>query len=392
MEIHYNRKLMTSHMIIEQAKTLKAWEEEMIANTSIEGILFAECVCENGKNTLWYDITGKQSLDTVADASGMGYEGLVNLLAGLYRAIEQLEGILLQADGILLVPEGIFFDYRTDQIWFCYCLGMEKTLPEAFEELMQYLLTKTNHEDERAVALIYSVYERTAKGGGSLKELKELLKMPYKKEDEGDAEEMSEEVDDIKVIEEEREEEDAEEEEQDIERSIAREEEKGEYYLVRLWKKASSVLGKRCGKFWKNQKSIKKGMKKVKKDKGEEIYVFEPEEEVEQKIRPTVLLAELTKQPEGILRYEGSGNGKDLEIKEDVYIIGSESCCRGYIPSTTVSRKHAKITRKDGIYFIEDLNSSNGTYVGGEMLNYKTKVSLQKNEVVIFADEKFRFI
>lgn len=46
----------------------------------------------------------------------------------------------------------------------------------------------------------------------------------------------------------------------------------------------------------------------------------------------------------------------------------------------------------DDIYFLEDLNSSNGTYVGGEPLNYKTKMSLQKNEVVLFADEKFRFI
>ena len=73
-------------------------------------------------------------------------------------------------------------------------------------------------------------------------------------------------------------------------------------------------------------------------------------------------------------------------------MIGSEPGCDGYIPSTTVSRKHARITQKDGIYFIEDLNSSNGTNVGGELLNYKTKMSLQKNEVVVFADEKFRFI
>ena len=43
-------------------------------------------------------------------------------------------------------------------------------------------------------------------------------------------------------------------------------------------------------------------------------------------------------------------------------------------------------------FFIEDLNSSNGTRVGGELLNYKTGMSLQKNEVVMFADEKFRFI
>ena len=74
------------------------------------------------------------------------------------------------------------------------------------------------------------------------------------------------------------------------------------------------------------------------------------------------------------------------------YTIGSEATCDGYLPSATVSRRHARILRKDDIYLIEDLNSSNGTYVGGELLDYRTRVSLQKNEIVIFADEKFRFI
>lgn len=35
--------------------------------------------------------------------------------------------------------------------------------------------------------------------------------------------------------------------------------------------------------------------------------------------------------------------------------------CDGVIPSGTVSRHHARITRKGEVYFIEDLNSSNGT-------------------------------
>lgn len=108
--------------------------------------------------------------------------------------------------------------------------------------------------------------------------------------------------------------------------------------------------------------------------------------------RPTVLLSELTKTIEGILHYEGNGEVRDLRIENVPYVIGSDASCDGYIPSSTVSRVHARITRKEDIYFIEDLNSSNGTAVGGELLNYRTKMSLEKNEIVMFADEKFRFI
>ncbi len=133
--------------------------------------------------------------------------------------------------------------------------------------------------------------------------------------------------------------------------------------------------------------------RKAKAAPDEEVFFFEPEEEeIPKSTHPTVLLAELTRPPEGILRYEGKGPCKDLVIEGDSLVIGSGEDCGGYIPSTTVSRRHARVSKKEGIYFIEDLNSSNGTYVGGELLNYKTKMSLQKNEIVIFADEKFRFI
>ncbi len=157
--------------------------------------------------------------------------------------------------------------------------------------------------------------------------------------------------------------------------------------------KAGRVTGKaaasedkgRTGR-WK----IGGNMKNAQKE--QEPFVFEPEEEEHKSANPTVLLAGISQKPEGILRYEGTGGYSDLVIEKDNYVIGSAAECDGRIPSATVSRRHAKISKRGTVFFIEDLNSSNGTRVGGELLNYKTGMSLQKNEVVMFADEKFRFI
>ena len=375
---------MTSHMILESGECLSQWEERMIAHTSLEHILFAESVREDGRIRMWYDITGKQSMDTLLDAEELQYELLCNLLAEIYQAVEQLEGILLQAEGLLLLPECIFVDYRTEELYFCYCPGNGKELPRAFEELMQYLLTKADHGDERVVKLVYSVYDRATKGSGSLLELKELLRMPYEKEvqEEGNvqAEEMesirSEEMEDIRS--------------EETERDSVVWNDSGDHPLGK-----TAVFQHFIKKFtdcWKACMGKRNPQKKSRRAASEEKFVFEPEEEEIPVSRPTVLLSELTKQPEGVLRYEGMGACKDLVIEGASYVIGSAPDCGGYISSTTVSRRHAQITQKEGIYFIEDLNSSNGTYVGGELLNYKTKVSLQRNEIVIFADEKFRFI
>lgn len=442
MEIQYIRKLTASHMVVEQSVELTEWEEQMIAHVTVDEILFGECVRENSRNNLWYDITGKQSLDTILESKELHYELLCKILTGIYGAVERLESILLQADALLLLPECIFFDYRTEQIYFCYYPGTLKGIPETFVELMEYLLTRIDHGDERVVTLAYDVYERTSGGEGSLSELKELLRLPYEKDETEDIVESNAEEDegcgegedsiqgsvDKDVILNQNDEKDGTDKDGEDENRHGRKKnerwrgsksrffqmgqfsDKKDFFKREKtaaewklsvekcvnWIKQMSRFGDLCPKKGASEGTgifTMKAKPVRRQGREEEKFVFEPEEEEEQReTRPTVLLSQITRPPEGILRYEGRGTCRDLHITGSSYVIGSEPGCEGYIPSTTVSRRHARITRTEDIYFIEDLNSSNGTYVGGEMLNYKTKVSLQKNEIVIFADEKFRFI
>lgn len=51
------------------------------------------------------------------------------------------------------------------------------------------------------------------------------------------------------------------------------------------------------------------------------------------------------------------------------YIIGKSSSSSDFcIDSAVISRVHARITEELGDYFIEDLNSTNGTFLNGEKL------------------------
>lgn len=377
MEIRYIRKLMTSHMVIEQTEIPCEWETRMIAHASLENVLFADCICEDGRSDLWYDITGKQALDVVLGNSELDYDLLCRILLGIYDAVEGVEGILLRAESLLLMSESIFLDYERKQVYLCYCPGNVEPVNETFLRLMEYLLTKLNHDDARAVELAYGIYGQAANGGWSLREIKSSVCLSYQTEEEPEKIVEMQETKECMEIEEEK--------------WQVREEDLAE----RGWKKYFAQLKKLL---WERlpygmRETVIKSNALRKKREEKERFVFEPEPDEKESIsRPTVLLAELTKPPEGVLRYEGSGPCGNLTITGEEYLIGSDRTCTGYIPSETVSRRHAKITRVDDIYFVEDLNSSNGTYVGGELLNYRTKVSLHKNEVVIFADEKFRFI
>ena len=61
------------------------------------------------------------------------------------------------------------------------------------------------------------------------------------------------------------------------------------------------------------------------------------------------------------------------------------------IDKETISQLHARICPEGNSFYIEDLNSTNGTFVNDETLPYKQKRILQVNDIVQFADARFRF-
>ena len=62
---------------------------------------------------------------------------------------------------------------------------------------------------------------------------------------------------------------------------------------------------------------------------------------------------------------------KELKINQDEIIIGRDSGNDIQIDNIAVSREHARIIRGPNYYLIEDLNSSNGTFVNGKIINKK---------------------
>jgi len=61
---------------------------------------------------------------------------------------------------------------------------------------------------------------------------------------------------------------------------------------------------------------------------------------------------------------------KELKIDKDEIIIGRDPGNDVQIDNIAVSREHAKIVRDQNYYLIEDLNSTNGTFVNGKKKKY----------------------
>ena len=78
-----------------------------------------------------------------------------------------------------------------------------------------------------------------------------------------------------------------------------------------------------------------------------------------------------------------------VKVAVERFIIGRGPQCDLIIDSPRVSREHVALTRSGVQYFIEDLNSSNGTWFGEERV---TKRELESGDVILLGNEAVTFI
>jgi hypothetical protein len=101
------------------------------------------------------------------------------------------------------------------------------------------------------------------------------------------------------------------------------------------------------------------------------------------------------KRPHAVLVIERGGSvGTEFPLTGDEAIIGRWDADNGIFPDidldahdedAKVSRRHARISRNNGSYFIEDLGSTNGTYInrGRRILPGNIQILKDGDEVIV---------
>lgn len=70
-----------------------------------------------------------------------------------------------------------------------------------------------------------------------------------------------------------------------------------------------------------------------------------------------------------LVRMNGPQQEARLEIPGPVCVLGRASSANIVLEEESVSKQHARLTHHDGIFRIEDLGSSNGTFVNGKRVH-----------------------
>ena len=77
-------------------------------------------------------------------------------------------------------------------------------------------------------------------------------------------------------------------------------------------------------------------------------------------------------------------SGSRKEITSFPYIVGRSSSCDLTFDSHMASRKHAQFLEENDKAFVEDLGSSNGTYINREQIS--GKVEIFRGDLLKFGD------
>ncbi len=352
----YRRCQGKSYMVMKSNVVMDGFEYPMLEKNKIFGLLPLKISNLDDCMQFWFDISGKQSLDDWLKIKKQGSSFLKLFFTSLAAIIEQIGEYLLEENGISLIPEHIYIDSEKMNILFCYLPFEKISLKDSLRSFMEYFLSHMAHSEQEGTQKCYEVYELCQQENVQLESVLQILF------EDADAVCVREETEPQKVS---------------AERNIMKEVPQ---------KLQDKIQDKKIIQYFFDKMQRKKKME-------QEIYEFEPEDYQTETSNPTVFLGSETEQILGELKYEGEGDEKNMVIASSMFLIGSHrEETDGVIHNDTVSRVHARITKENDCYYLEDMNSTNGTYRNGELLNYKEKVLLVKNDKISFAKENYRFV
>ena len=422
MEISYKKDGINNYMIIRNQKDVENdYKLQMLINNKIEGILSINIKKINNENQFYYDITSKNSMRSLFVKNKVGAKDIEQFINSMAIVAKSMKEYLLDINNIVFDMDMIYWD---------------------FLELLELL----NHNDREAVVIGYGLQQKIISENFTITELKEYvaenIKMPgnninkysYEKAKKSNYynEKQNDDLEDLdNIIEEDADEyfDSTDFENDNINKRFSNKNEKERKQKEKRANKKkekeknrkknkeikenikdsaknkngkTNTKSKKWWQFWKRSKPKKRkellennfikleetdGFDDIEKFVASEMPVKERDSIDEE---ATVLLTSNVHSTGILLRSTDIENPVTIIPNGFPCIIGKSGKSSDYkLEEQFISRVHARIYEEMDGYYIEDLNSSNGTFVNGEKLKPHTQVMFQLGDIIMLADMEF---
>lgn len=178
MKIEY-RKIFNKNYVILTKYNIHNYSEcyrsKMLKNNLLDNFLTYSTQNINGEIQFNYDISSKQSIFTFYENCNIDYDTIRHMILSVKSALDTLDNYLLEPDYMVLNPELIYMNVATKTIYFCYCPGEKNNFYSSLNEFLCYLLSKIDHSDNNSIVLAYSLQQQSMNENYTIDDLIDIL-------------------------------------------------------------------------------------------------------------------------------------------------------------------------------------------------------------------------
>lgn len=343
MEISYIKDGNRNTMIIKGIDLDENdYKLQMIMNNHIDGIMPMNVEHINNNSIIKYNISSKTRLSDLYARKQMSGKELYSFIKDIKVLAEKMREYLLDINYIAFDTELIYFNRQTGRYEFCYITEEQEEFQIRIRDLFDKLLEYINHNDKEAVMIAYGIQQLTL---GVDFTVQDILECAYE-----NMQEFKQKKKENKPIMETK---------VEIEKNgETKEKKKGIFDHI-------SMLFKKKEKY--------KMLDEVELDEyfeeEDSLVVAEEIEPYNQREERTMILTNPSAMKQIVLTAIGTETPIKIKPLEFPYIIGKSECsCNFCIDSAVISRVHMRIVEELDDFFVEDLNSTNGTFINGEKI------------------------
>lgn len=341
----------------------------------------------DGEAYLYYDISSTQNIAQLFDGRTLDREWMRDFLWGMERMQQELSRYLLEGCNVVWNPEQIYQDLEKKDFYFMYVPYCRKDT--GFKQLLEFWVEHIDYEDEALVEFVYALHDQYATAGDAClnRQIFEDFKEVEKKEKQRRKSLATEETTEPESM-------------QEPATTLA-------YDTLPKTKEVSetgdgdrrkgflSFLGGRRKKqdpvSYQEVLRQQVGMQVLGAVSEESVYGKDEDMEIEEEEygRTVYLEEQRQEQVRGLYRDNG-----ELAVRIDKlpFVIGKKREEVDYaLDDRSVSRVHARILEENGIFYLEDLNSTNGTYKNGLRMQPYEKRQLEKDDELRFGRTEYIF-
>ena len=410
MEISFKRNMSCNFAVLPLENPLKDnYQTHILLENQVHGLLPCKMQRINGKEYLYYEITGSQSIENLYEKGKFDKDTLKELFLQIVALLERLDEYLLNRDFLLLNPMYIYKNLDKDTYSFFWFPEQKNTMEQEFCTLTEYLLPKIEHKDKGAVTVGYGMHKLAVENRLQPDDIRRLIygekenrNADFEIKNEEEQKERQKILDDFYKEE--------EEEEPSVKKIFV----VGILFVIGvviLLARYLSGMGIRylgiAAVFIIAFVIAMGGLIYILKYRKQDLenHIPEPfereevtgimreeerQEEIPEDFGKTVLLQSEVQGKSYLLEIE---TGRKFFLEKDNIIIGSQKervdICLN-VP--TISRIHAKIICRNNQTFLIDLNSRNGTELDGEILQPETEYLLKEENVIVFSEKRYLYI